>query len=129
MAKWKPGPGWTKTKGVWRPDWRTNADFRVASGVAGVFKVAAWLTIGAGAVAVEAALESFRHSGTDHSTVVAEIIGIVFATALVASAFAFFAFVLELLVTIHYDLRLEESQKAASELTDQHASSSVESAA
>ncbi|MGA2304724.1 MAG: hypothetical protein ABSH29_11035 [Acidimicrobiales bacterium] len=81
-----------------------------------MFKTLAALLIALGALsAIEAArtLHEHRASGGNQIAVVAGIIG---GTIIAASAMAFFGYVLQLLVAIHFDVRYAESSQTAEDL-------------
>jgi hypothetical protein len=116
--KTSPGPGWTKGKdGKFHPHYLVYDHFPGARTVAGVFKTLALLVLVAGAVAAFETGHALHTNGASNSTVVAVVAGIVGGTIIAASAMAFFGYVLQVLVAIHFDVRHEESAKAAEHLT------------
>ena len=115
--KVSPGPGWSKGKdSKFYPHYLTYADFPGARTVAIVFQVLAWVVLAAGALSAVEASRALHDVGASHGNVLAVVAGIIGGTIIAASAMAFFGYVLQLLVAIHYDVRLEESSRAAREL-------------
>jgi ABC-type polysaccharide/polyol phosphate export permease len=112
-----PGPGWTKGKdGEFHPHYFVYDHFPSARLVAGVFKVLAALVIISGAVAAFESARGLHSTGTSNGIVIAVVAGIIGGTIIAASAMAFFGYVLQLLVAIHFDVRNVESSKLAEDL-------------
>jgi hypothetical protein len=112
--KISPGPGWSKgTNGNFYPHFFTYADFPGARTVAVVFKVLAWVVLASGALSAFEAAHALHDGGASNGNIVAVVAGIVGGTIIAASAMAFFAYVLQLLVAIHFDVRMEAASKEA----------------
>lgn len=124
----KPGPGWTRGRdGRYQYHPFTFADFPGARLVAIVFKTLAVVIVGIG---ILAAVELSRSTSISSSDRTASVAGVVGGTIIAASAMAFFGYVLQLLVTIHFDARFSDSEELANDLeahqeqpTPQHAAS------
>jgi hypothetical protein len=107
----KPGPGWSSWRnGPYTYHPFTFADFPGARTVAVVFKTLAVVTLGIGILAATELARSTSIHGSDRTASVAGVVG---GTIIAASAMAFFGYVLQLLVAIHFDVRYEESAKLA----------------
>jgi hypothetical protein len=112
-----PGPGWTKSKeGEFHPHYFTYDHFPGARAVATVFKGLAFLMLIAGAIAAVEAGHNLHSVGSGNGNVIAVVVGIVGGTIIAASAMAFFGYVLQLLVAIHFDVRFDASAKQAEDL-------------
>ena len=112
-----PGPGWTRSKdGEFQLHYFTYDHFPGARTVAGVFKALALLVLAAGAVAAAESGRALHSVGASSGNVIAVVVGIVAGTIIAASATAFFGYVLQLLVAIHFDVRFVESAKLADDL-------------
>src|ERR1035437_9821374 len=112
-----PGPGWAKSKeGEFHPHYFTYDHFPGARAVATVFKALALLVLVAGVIAAVESGHSLHSVGASNSNVIAVVVGIVGGTIIAASAMAFFGYVLQLLVAIHFDVRYVESAKLAEDL-------------
>ena len=111
----KPGPGWWRGKrgsSVWWPHRYTNADFRVVDVVAAVFIILAVFTlIGGGAIAAEEWV-NLHHDGDSGNTITVVLASTISGAILSACFLAFLGFVLQLLRTIHFDIRLSEIGEA-----------------
>jgi hypothetical protein len=70
-------------------------------------------------VAAVETVKALHTSGASNDNVVAAVAGIVGGTIIAASAMAFFGYVLQLLVAIHFDVRFAESSKLAESLKSQ----------
>jgi len=115
--KVSPGPGWEKgDDGDFYPHLFTYADFPGARAVAIVFKGLAWLVLAAGVLSAIEAASALHHVGSSNGNIVALVAGIIGGTIIAASAMAFFGYVLQLLVAIHFDVRFAESSKEAEDL-------------
>ncbi|MGD0747199.1 MAG: hypothetical protein ABSB68_05265 [Acidimicrobiales bacterium] len=115
MKEPKPGPGWEKGKdGRWYPDWLTFADFRGAAALSAFFKVLALVVVGAGVIAAILVGRALHADGVGGETAVA-VAAIVSGSVVVASAIAFFGFVLELLIAIHFGVRFADSAREAAQ--------------
>ena len=107
----KPGPGWNRWRnGPYTYHPFTFADFPGARTVAVAFKTLAIATLGIGILAATELARSTSIHGNDRTASVAGVVG---GTIIAASAMAFFGYVLQLLVAIHFDVRFEESAKLA----------------
>ena len=107
----KPGPGWSSWRnGPYTYHPFTFADFPGARTVAVVFKTLAIVTLAIGILAATELARSTSIHGSDRTASVAGVVG---GTIIAASAMAFFGYVLQLLVAIHFDVRCEESAKLA----------------
>jgi hypothetical protein len=87
----------------------TFSNFRGAQLVAYVFKTLAIIVLIGGAIsALEATTTVHQHnvSGTDEGLIVAAIVA---GTIIAASAMAFFGYLLQLLVAIHFDTRYSQA--------------------
>jgi hypothetical protein len=112
-----PGPGWTKAKdGQFHPHYFIYDHFPGARVVAGVFKVLASLVLVAGAVAAFESARALHTVGASNDNVIAVVAGIIGGTIIAASAMAFFGYVLQLLVAIHFDVRFADSAKQAKDM-------------
>jgi hypothetical protein len=112
-----PGPGWSKGKdGHFYPHFFTYADFPGARAVAVVFKTLAAALIALGTLSAIEAGRTLHSQGASGGNQVAVVAGIVGGTIIAASAMAFFGYVLQLLVAIHFDVRYAESSKTAQDL-------------
>ncbi|MGO8824263.1 MAG: hypothetical protein ACLQU9_03375 [Acidimicrobiales bacterium] len=108
-----PGPGWEKgTDGRWHPDWLTYADFRGAAALSAFFKVFAVVVVAAGVVAAVLVGRSLHADGAGGDTA-AVVVGIIGGSVVAAAAIAFFGFVLELLIAIHFGVRFSDSAREA----------------
>jgi uncharacterized membrane protein YidH (DUF202 family) len=117
MAKWKPGPGWIREKdGQYSQHFLMDSDFRGARAVASAFMVAAGVVLIAGAASAYLTVGQLHDRGLGARETLAIIIGIAAVTILVASALAFFGYVLELLVTLHFDASYARSARAAEQM-------------
>lgn len=92
------------------------ADFPGAQVVAVVFKVLAVVIIAIGTLAAVEVARSSTITGNDR---IASVAGVIGGTIIAAAAMAFFGYVLQLLVAIHYDVRFVESAKRAAQLQAQ----------
>jgi hypothetical protein len=110
-----PGPGWTKGRkdAEFHPHYFTHDNFPGARAVAIVFKALALLVVIAGVVAAVESGRAIHSVGGSNSNVIAVVAGIIGGTIIAASAMAFFGYVLQLLVALHFDVRYEESSKVA----------------
>ncbi|MHB1510136.1 MAG: hypothetical protein ACYCST_12230 [Acidimicrobiales bacterium] len=108
MARWKPGPGWARQRdGSYVPHSFTASDFSGAQAVATVFKVAAVLALLVGALAaihIDQTVQTHR---------VVILYGIAGGTILIACVLAFFGYVLDLLVALHFDSHHAEASTLA----------------
>jgi hypothetical protein len=122
MKEAKPGPGWEKGKDQrWHPDWLNYADFRGAQALSAVFKLLAMFVVVSGAFAAVEGSRVLQGSGLGGSKPVV-VLGIAGVTVVAASALAFFGYVLELLVAVHYDVRFSDArQEVAAEESEQRA--------
>jgi hypothetical protein len=110
MGEQKPGPGWTKqADGSYAVDEIVNKDFSGAQSVAGVFHVLAWLVVIGGVVAAATAYRHLHGDGSSNSDVAFVVGSILGGTILTAAMLAFFGYVLELLVAIHFDVRMPDA--------------------
>jgi hypothetical protein len=98
------GPGWTKS-GSYVPD---PLLFRGAIFVARFFFVLAILVLIGGLIAVVSEGIALHHDGVSGVQAASVIIGIIGGTIIAAATIAFFGFVLELLVAIHFGLRFQD---------------------
>ena len=114
MAEQKPGPGWTKqVDGSYAVDEIVPKDFSGAQSVASVLHVLAWLVVIGGVVAAATVyrhLHGDRSSNGEVAVVVGSILG---GSILTAAMLAFFGYVLELLVAIHFDVRMPDAWTTA----------------
>jgi hypothetical protein len=109
----KPGPGWQRGKDQhWHPDWLNYADFRGAQALSALFKVLAMCVVVAGVFAAVEGSRVLQGTGLGGSKPVV-VLGIVGVTVVAASALAFFGYVLELLVAVHYDVRFSDAKEEA----------------
>jgi len=116
MNESTPGPGWEKGKdGRWHPDWLTYANFRGAAALSAFFKVFAVIVVGAGVIAAILIGRSLHADGAGGNTA-AVVVGIIGGSVVAASAVAFFGFVLELLIAIHFGVRFSDSAREAARL-------------
>jgi hypothetical protein len=110
MAQQKPGPGSTKkTDGSYAVDEIVYKNFSGARTVAGVFHVLAWIVIIGGVVAALTAYRQLHGNGSSNSDVAVVVGSILGGTIFTAAVLAFFGYVLELLVAIHFDVRMPEA--------------------
>ena len=110
----KPGPGWSRRRdGGYQYHPFTFADFPGARVVAVIFKTLAVVIVGIGILAAVELSRSTSISGHDKTAAVAGVVG---GTIIAASAMAFFGYLLQLLVTIHFDVRFSDSEKLANDL-------------
>jgi hypothetical protein len=110
MEEQKPGPGWTKqADGSYAVDEIVSKDFSGAQSVASVFHVLAWLVVIGGVVAAAAAYRHLHGDGSSNSDVAVVVGSILGGTILTAAMLAFFGYVLELLVAIHFDVRMPDA--------------------
>jgi hypothetical protein len=110
MEEQKPGPGWTKqADGSYAVDEIVSKDFSGAQSVAGVFHVLAWLVAIGGVVAAAAAYRHLHGDGSSNSNVAVVVGSILGGTIVTAAMLAFFGYVLELLVAIHFDVRMPDA--------------------
>jgi hypothetical protein len=106
----KPGPGWTKqADGSYAVDEIVYKDFSGAQSVAGVFHVLAWLVVIGGLVAAGTAYRHLHGDGSSNSNVAIVVGCILGGTIVTAAMLAFFGYVLELLVAIHFDVRMPDA--------------------
>jgi hypothetical protein len=114
MEEQKPGPGWTKqADGSYAVDEIVYKDFSGAQSVASVFHVLAWLVVIGGVVAAATAYRHLHGDGSPNSDVAVVVGSILGGTILTAAMLAFFGYVLELLVAIHFDVRMPDAWKIA----------------
>jgi hypothetical protein len=110
MAQQKPGPGWTKeADGSYAVDEIVYKNFTGARTVAGVLHVLAWIVIIGGVVAALSAYRQLHGNGSSNSDVAMVVGSILGGTIFTAAVLGFFGYVLELLVAIHFDVRMPEA--------------------
>lgn len=110
----KPGPGWTKGKdGRWYTHFFTYADFPGARTVAVVFKGLAIVVLVVGIVAAIETRNNLRSIGASTNEQTAVVAGVIAGTIIAASAMAFFGYVMQLLVAIHFDIRFADAHDDA----------------
>jgi hypothetical protein len=91
------------------PDEIVYKNFSGARPVAGVFHVLAWIVIIGGVVAALTAYRQLHGNGSSNSDVAVVGGSILGGTIFTAAVLAFFGYVLELLVAIHFDVRMPEA--------------------
>jgi hypothetical protein len=107
---YKPGPGWkTGGDGQYRPHPLVWADFPGARVLAVVFKTLAALVLAGGVIAGVETVRALHDNGTPNGTIAAVTVGVAAGTIIAASSMAFFGYVIELLVAIHFDTRFSEA--------------------
>ena len=112
-----PGPGWKRGKdGRFYAHLFTFADFPGAQAVAVVFKTLAVLILLSGAGSAISAAKLLHDNGTTGGNEAAIVAGIVTGTIIAASSMAFFGYVLQLLIAIHFDVRYAESSQTAEDM-------------
>jgi hypothetical protein len=110
IANFKPGPGWSiSQEGEWVPHWLALNEFEGARAVAVAFKSLAALILIAGVVCAEGAGQALADGGMSGGGVFAVVVGIVVGTIIAASTMAFFGYVLQLLISIHFGNRYDEA--------------------
>jgi hypothetical protein len=110
MAEQKPGPGWSKqADGSYAVNDIVYKDFSGAQSVASVFHVLAWLVVLGGFVAAATAYRHLHGDGSSNSDVAVVVGSILGGTILTSAMLAFFGYVLELLVAIHFDVRMQDA--------------------
>ena len=103
MTDYKPGPGWTQSKdGHWYSHFFTYDDFPGTRAVAVVFKSVAAVVLVSGVLAAALSLSRLHGENASSNEQLSVVFGIVGGTIIAASAMAFFGYVLQLLVTIHF---------------------------
>lgn len=110
MSEQKPGPGWTRqADGSYAVNDIVSKDFSGAQSVARIFHVLAWLVVIGGVVAAATAYRHLHGDGSSHGDVVVVVGSILGGTILTAAMLAFFGYVLELLVALHFDVRMPDA--------------------
>jgi hypothetical protein len=114
MAEQKPGPGSTKqVDGSYAVDEAVSKDFSGALSVASVLHILAWLVVVGGVVAAATVYRHLHGDGSSNGDVAVVVGSILGGSILTAAMLAFFGYVLELLVAIHFDVRMPDAWTTA----------------